>query len=242
MRLQNELTMALLCFMAMNLLLALASIGLFVRMGPAVERILQRNDETIIAAEEILAVLASSTSGGVEDRRDRALSALGRIRENVTEADEPAAIQVIEENLGPALAGETASRESLIEALGRLIRINRSAMLDADLEAQRLGRSGAWAAAIVAGASLVLGLMLGARLSRRVVRPLLELRSVLRAVQAGDRYRRSTSQRAAVEIQDTLRDLDSLLDARDVVLAKQYDDDPMPDQERMATPSDPSGS
>lgn len=43
-----------------NLLFAFACIGLFTRMGPAIERILQENMHSIQAAEEMLFILAGS--------------------------------------------------------------------------------------------------------------------------------------------------------------------------------------
>jgi hypothetical protein len=176
-RLQTELAVVVLGFAALNLVLVFASIGLFVRMGPAVETILLRNDATIAAAEELLEAIARNPSAVVpEADRNRVALALERISNNVTEDDEPTAIDAIKEDLGPALEGDAIARRALIDGLRRLIGINRQAMLRADREAQRLGEAGAWTAVFVAIVSLGLCLTIGRRLGSRVVRPLLELR------------------------------------------------------------------
>lgn len=216
MKLQSELSMTVLGFTVLNLALAFVSIGLFARMGPAIERILVRNDATIEAAEEVMAVFAAAPGTAIESRRrEQVEGALGRIVQNVTETAEPQAIAEIEESLAHALDGDAAARANLVAALQRLLAVNRGAMLDADREAQRLGSAGAWAAAIVAILSLGLGFALGRRLVRRVVLPVVELRQVLVATQAGDRFRRCGAHDTPREIHDAMLDLNKLLDDRD---------------------------
>ncbi|MCB9869249.1 MAG: hypothetical protein H6836_07215 [Planctomycetes bacterium] len=216
MRLQSDLSVAVLGFVALNVGLAFAAIGLFLRMGPAAERILLRNDATIFAAEDILTVLAGRP-GAIDDPDDRTrvAAAIERIASNITEDREPAVIEAIRQLVPAAVAGDATARNTLIVDLRRLIAINRDAMQRADREAQRLGRAGAWAAALVAIASLGLSLFLGRRLGSHVVRPVLELGRVLRAAQSGDRFRRCNLHPAPRELRDALVDLNRLLDSRD---------------------------
>ncbi|MCA8952810.1 MAG: hypothetical protein KDE27_25090 [Planctomycetes bacterium] len=220
MRLQSELAAVVVGFVTLNLLLVFAAIGLFARMGPAVELILQRNDATIVAAEDILEALAREPAGVTSpERREAVDAALATIARNVTEQDEPKAIAAIEQSIAAGLEGQAKARETLTDALRALIELNRDAMLAADREAQRLGVAGAWAAAFVGLATLLLGLVLGRRLGRRLVRPVLELRQVLGAARTGDEFRRCGVHDAPIEVEETLDELNRLLDAREVAFA-----------------------
>ena len=58
MRLQRDFLLSVGILVAFNILLAFGAIGLFTRMSPAIERILQENVYSTDAAEEMLALLA----------------------------------------------------------------------------------------------------------------------------------------------------------------------------------------
>jgi len=222
MKLQTELTAVILGCVALNLILALAAISLFLRMGPAIERILLRNDSTIVACEEILEVMARTEDAGVTDAdRDHIDAAIRRTRDNITEEGEGPAIEAIAEGVGPALGGDADARRALVDDLHDLIAINRGAMRSADQEAHRLGRAGAWVAAFVGLASLALSLFLCRGLGARIVRPILELRQVLVAAQTGDPFRRCAIRRAPPELKDTLNGVNQILDSR----AREHDPD-----------------
>lgn len=213
MRLRTELAATVFGFLALNCLLAFAAIGLFGRMGPAIERILERNDATIAAAEDLLTTLAQAPLGPLDAAAEAALeAALLRAQGNITEPGEGPVLQRIEQVMPQAVAGKAEARQALTVEIRELIRINRDAMLTVDRQAQRLGRSGAWAAAVVGFASLLLGFLLSRRLNRRVVRPLHELESVLLARRGGDAFRRATVSDAAPELRQALDGVNRVLD------------------------------
>ncbi|MBL9079213.1 MAG: hypothetical protein JNL08_17050 [Planctomycetes bacterium] len=213
MPLRTELAATVLGFVLLNLLLVFTAIGLFGRMGPAIDRILQRNDASIGAAEEVLEALARSGDGAVDAAETgRIRAALDRARGNLTEAGEQPALEAVERELPAALAGDAAARQALVARVHDLIAINRAAMRDVDRDAQRLGKAGAWAAALVGLLSLALSLFLTRSLGQRVVLPVLELRDTLRAVRAGDRFRRCMARRASPELQQALEQVNDLLD------------------------------
>ncbi|MCA8943248.1 MAG: hypothetical protein KDB80_11865 [Planctomycetes bacterium] len=225
MRLQAELAAVVLGYVAMNLLLVFAAIGLFVRMGPAIEGILLRNDATIVAAEDVLEVLARTSTSTVDTLdRERIAAALTRASNNITESGEAPVIVSIEANVEPALEGDAEARTALVSDLRSLIAINRNAMRAVDEEAQRLGSAGAWAAAFVGFVSLGLCLLLGRNLGNRIVRPILELRQVLAAAHGGDRFRRCAIQRAPAELCESLAGVNQLLDARSLALGDESDE------------------
>lgn len=213
MHLRTELAAIVAGFLALNFLLVFTAIGLFLRMGPAIERILQRNDATIVAAERILATFARH--GAIPtDAATRADidAALQRARNNITEPGEGPILATIEGEMPAALAGDAAARVALIGHLDELIAVNRAAMRQVDTQAQRMGTGGAWAAAFVGLASLGLGFVLTRRLGRRVVRPLQELESTLAAALGGDPFRRASTTDAAPELRTALENVNHVLD------------------------------
>jgi methyl-accepting chemotaxis protein len=216
MQLRTELAATILSFLALVLLLAFTAIGLLVRMGPAIEDILRRNDVTIVAAEEVLGILAAHPGQALEEpERAKVEAAIQRMRDNLTEPGEEKVVAAIGQRLQDAAAStDGTARIALVDELGALLAINRAAMRRADADAQRLGLAGAWAAAFVGIAALVLGLYLTRSLGRRVVRPIRELQDVLQAAHQDDHFRRCVVGHAAPELRRVLEHVNLLLDER----------------------------
>lgn len=211
MGLRRELLMTLLGVILLNLTLAFGAIGLLDRMGPAIERILERNMISIVAVTDMLEVLASSKAPMVDAaERARFQSALSRAQANVTESGEGAVVESIAKQPLGALSVEQL--RSLISNLHTLRQMNFDAMTRADAEARRLGWAGGWAAALIGFLSLLFGLSMVARLRRRVVEPLEELERVLDAAYQGDFLRRCRLQAAPGEVEGVLRAFNTLLD------------------------------
>ncbi len=215
MALRRELVLALGALVALNVMLAFGSIGLFVRMGPAIEQILEENVDSLVAAEEILAELAASGGNNASPQaRARIAEALRRAEENVTEAGEITVLETVRANLDAALSGVRPSTVVVVRALEALMKINREAMHTVDEEAKRLGRAGAWAATFIGIVSFPLSLVAIARLRTRVIDPLAELHDVLEAVHEGDPYRRCRPCDAPQELQQVRNVVNTLLDER----------------------------
>lgn len=215
MELRREFFYTIGTLVALNVLLAFGAIGLFVRMLPAIERILEENVYSNIAAEEMLAVLAESPTARVPtEGRRRVEDAFRRAKSNVTEPEEIPVLDAIERNLRAALDGERDAVVAEVRAIQNLIAINRDAMRKVDREAQRLGRAGAWAAVFVGFLSFLLSVVVLGRLRRRVVEPVVELHHVLEGLRRGERFRRSSPRDAPAEIQEVLQSVNALLDER----------------------------
>lgn len=213
MQLRTELAATVVGFVALNLLLVFTAIGLFARMGPAIERILQRNDASIVAAEEVLETLAVGAGAPVQEREIAAIrQAIGRARGNITEVGEERVLDAIEASLQPALAGAPDARRALVARVHELIAVNRAAMQEVDRDAQHIGSAGAWVAAFVGLLSLALSLFLTRSLARRVLLPVGELRATLAAATSGDRFRRCATKNAAPELRQALDGVNQLLD------------------------------
>ncbi len=215
MDLKRELLLTIGALVLLNILLAFGAIGLFVRMGPVIERILQENVYSIVAAEEMLAAFAEVSDGPLSsDARTRARQALDNAKQNVTEEQEVPTLAAIERNLPAAMGGDSAAQTQLVVSIGELIRINREAMRDVDEEARRLGNAGAWAAVFVGFLSFVLSVILVVRLQKRFVRPLIDLHEVLEAAKQGERLRRCRPSDAPHEVIQVTQAVNRLLDER----------------------------
>lgn len=214
MDLRKELILSVGAIVLLNLFLAFGAIGLLVRMGPAIERIIEENVYSIVAAEDLLAVFASAGQGPVSEAgRDRARVAIEKARNNVTEKEEEPVLDRIDASLEAAFAAQGEARVRLVEATRDLIVINRDAMREVDTEAQRLGSAGAWAAVFVGFLTLVLSLAVLARMRQRLVLPVLELHEVL-AEGRTEGKRRCRPRQAPVELQRLADDVNRLLDER----------------------------
>lgn len=222
MELRREVLWTLGALVVFNVLLAFGVVGLLVRMGPAIGRILEENVYSIQATEEILAEFASVTDddepalAGIERarRRTNILAALERAKKNVTEPEERPVVKALEENIGAALAGDRSARRAVVAGCRRLIGINRQAMNRVDRAAQRLGTAGAWAAVLVGALSFALSVVVLRRLRRRVLLPLVELDAVLASARRGEGYRRCRPHDTPHEVAQVIRAVNLLLDER----------------------------
>ncbi len=215
MELRREIRWMIGGLMAVNLLLAFGAIGLLMRMGPAIERILQDNVYSIVAAEELLAELADAGGEPLSPAaRERVQQSLAKAKQNVTENEEHSVLDAIELDLPTAMAGDAASRERAVASTLQLIQINRDAMQRVDEEARRLGGAGAWAAVFIGFTSFLLSIAIVARFQARFIRPLVDLFEVLESARQGNRFRRCRHAGAPQEIMQIIQRVNNLLDER----------------------------
>ncbi|MBA3974969.1 MAG: hypothetical protein C0504_12230 [Candidatus Solibacter sp.] len=214
MRLRTELLLYTMLLASLNVALAFGCIGLFVRMGPVIARILQANVVSMDAAERITFEFATNAVTFTDESRRRVASELEVIGANITEKGEAEIFRQLRTSTKSALDGDPQARAAAISQLRSLIAVNREAMTAVDLEARRLGSAGAWAAVFVGAVSFALSLLIIVQLRRRLLRPLLELHDVLVAAQNGDRFRRCRMMEAPVEVKKATHAVNRLLDER----------------------------
>lgn len=215
MELRRELLLTIGALVLVNLLLAFGAIGLFARMGPAIERILQENVHSIDSVEEMLAELAYAGSAPLSsEARTRVDRALENAKLNVTEEEERPVLEALARALPSAMEGETDGRRQAVASARQLIHINRIAMREVDDEARRLGVAGAWAAVFVGFLSFLLSVFVVLRLQKRFVRPLVDLHQVLQVAHEGDRLRRCRLADAPREVIQVTQAVNRLLDER----------------------------
>jgi len=213
MNLRREVIAAFAALTVILLLTSLGAVGLFARMSPAIEKIIQENGYSLEACERMLTVLATVPAGGDPvERRTKFGAALADARSNVTEPGETPQIDAIAAAAPRALDGDPAALVSTVEAVRALADINRAAMSRVDREARRLGTAGAWSAVFLGLLGFTVALIVVERLLQKLVKPLVELQSVLASAMSGDRTRRSIPGGAAPDVEYVKRSVNSLLD------------------------------
>lgn len=199
----------------LNLFMAIGSIQVFQRMAPAIERIIARNERSIRAGVQMLAIIA--LAGGEplsEQERADFGDALNRAKNNITEPEEDKVLATIEKLAPAVLQGEAGARGEIVAAIIRLGQINREGMLRADHAARRLGHTGAWGVVFMALCVFMAGVIFIRSLTRRVVRPLEEIHAVITAQRRGEIRRRCSGADLPQEMKIIFDGINEILDQR----------------------------
>lgn len=218
MKLAHSVRLAAWLLIGLNLMMAFGSIWVFVRMTPAIELIIDRNVTSLQMCEEMLAALAlvnenqsvrTTAMGSVQETFRKALQ---KARQNITEQDEPAIIQLIHQSYLKAFTGDATAVTKTVEAIQSLGAANRAAMVAADKKARQFGNAGAWGIVFMATAVFLIGLLFISSLKKNLLQPLEEIHSVTTAFQHGDTMRRCTGTGMPREIHQVYRELNGILD------------------------------
>ncbi len=198
----------------LNLLMAFGSIWIFIRMAPAIERIIERNERSLHACEEMLGylVLAKDERGETEALHRSFTEALERAESNITEEEEPRALETIRMFYPKAFQGSPEAAEKTVYAITRLSTINRGAMIKADHQARQFGKAGAWGIVFMAIAVFTVGMIFLRSLRHNLVTPLEEIDAVLHAFQRRDTLRRCSGTRLSGDIRRIFGLVNELLD------------------------------
>jgi methyl-accepting chemotaxis protein len=200
---------------SLNLVMAFGSIWIFMRMAPAIEIIIEQNERSLHACEEMLSCLALvDQSAKVDLLQSEFLKALQRAKNNITEKDEPIAIEAINRNYIQAFKGNLEGKKKTVAAIQHLSQINRAAMVTADRKARQFGTAGAWGIVFMASAVFMVGMLFMRDLKRSLVKPLEEIHSVIRAVKTGDNMRRCTGPDAPQDIRSIFGEFNDILDQK----------------------------
>lgn len=214
MRLAHAVRVGSWVLVGLNLLMAVGAIAIFSRMAPAIAVIIDRNERTLEACEEMLSILAvkDSNVAFTQEEEKTFRNALVRAENNITESQEPLAVEQIKTHLSPLLSGDGRVRRQAVNAITHLARINREAMILADRHAQHLGRTGAWGIAFMAISAFLAGVIFIRSLTRRVVTPLEEIHTVINAHRTGETMRRCTGLDLAQDVAAVFTGINEILD------------------------------
>lgn len=195
--------------LTLQLATSFGAIALLTRMGPAIAVVSEENVESLAAIEGMASALALAPS---DEARTAFLAQFERADRNITETAEEPLLRSIKADAEAALSGDRQIRARILANLHQLAEVNRVALREADEEAQRLARAGAWAAVILALAAFILVRLVNIRVDRRFVMPILEIASALESVRQGNRYRRCSASSDSPEIQSIAENVNLLLD------------------------------
>jgi nitrogen fixation/metabolism regulation signal transduction histidine kinase len=188
MSLRHELLLAWAALVVVQVLTLAGAVGLLARMTPAIGGIIENNERSIEHVETMLVELGQSQADpGAQARFEQALA---EARANVTEPDEPEPLDRIDASYHAAFTGDPTARERVTVALQSLAAINRQAMEASAARASAVGRTGAWAAAVLGLLSLVAAIGMARRLERRVIEPTEATAAAIEAIEGGDVHRR----------------------------------------------------
>jgi len=210
MQLGKGITLGAWLLISLNLLMAFGSIGISLRMAPAIERINYRNARSLEACEKMLVALATENIAIVEFQ-----AALDLARGNITEPGEREACQNIQELFSAVLAGNSEVREKIAQGIVELANRNRSAMNAAARQAQSLGRAGAWSVAFMALLFFTTSAIFEQRLRRHILDPVEELGATLQAHRDGDSLRRCTGIGLSKDMKKVFTEVNNMLDKED---------------------------
>ena len=213
MEFRRDMLLGVGALLSLLMLVCFGAIGLFARMSPAIEQIIQENDASLEAGEEMLRVVAvAQDRPGDTQLRERFGAALERVRQNVTENDEESEIAILGEEGQRAIEGDVVARVKTIAALERLAVINRSAIHRADAEVRRLGWAGAWSVAFLGLVGFIAGLIVLRRVDSRILQPLTTVHATLAAVKQGDSHRRVHVPAVSSDVMFIMHAVNDLLD------------------------------
>lgn len=203
-----------LLLIGLNVLMGLGTIWVFMRMAPAIEIIIEQNERSLEACERMLVSLALSSGDGSESRQLKISfeEALQTAQNNLTEAEEPEALAMIDLNYREAFENNFPARRQTITAISSLAQINREAMVRADKRARQFGNGGAWGVVFMASAVFLAGLLFLRTLKRNLVKPLEEIYSVISAYRQGDTMRRCSGADLSRDIKTIFNGMNELLD------------------------------
>lgn len=205
---------------AINLIMAFGSIWIFMRMAPAIEVIIAQNEVSLESCEDMLAALLTHHFPGSSSRKTFR-DALFKAKNNITEKEEPEAIDRIEKHHENAFNGDALSLDLTISAITDLGDINRKAMRRADAKAKQLGYAGAWGVVFMATVSFLVGMIFLRSLDKNLSEPIQEISAVVAAFKEGDTMRRCTMKNPSSSIRKIFGNVNELLDLKYAVTERK---------------------
>ncbi|EKE03455.1 MAG: hypothetical protein ACD_20C00202G0003 [uncultured bacterium] len=206
MKFSRSISLSIIVLLVFVTLMAAAGIRGFLRLAPSIEQINSRNTQSLYLTEKMMSTLA------LERNIDSFEIALKQAKENITEVGEAEKIHDIELNYKTAFAGDRKVKEQIINDITELSEINRIAMKNAALKAEKLSSVGSWVITFMGLIVWALGLVILNTLQKTVINPLTELKDVFQSQAKGNTLRRCPKIAPTKDFQIIYDGLNSLLD------------------------------
>jgi hypothetical protein len=196
-----------------NLLMAFCSIWILMRMSPAIEHIIKRNEKSLYACQIMLASLAEYQHDKTEKKLIKNFEkALGDAKKNITENGEKKQLENIEQNYHSAFNGDILKKQKTISHITNLSEINRQAMISADLKAKQYGYAGAWAIVFMAGFVYFTGHVFKRTVNKNLLAPIDEIHKVIISNLKNEKMRRCSGTDLPKDIEKIFSDINKYLD------------------------------
>ena len=180
-------------------LLALAGIRGFLKLAPSIEQINKHNTQSLYIAESMMSAL--TVNKDIKSFEE----ALAKGKTNVTEKGEAEVINKIEKGYKSAFKNNAGYKETTVNNIIELSRINRVGMQNAALRAKKLSSAGAWVIGFLTLITWVLGLILIKTLTTNLI-------DVLESYFKGNKLRRCPKLAPNHDFQRIYDAINSLLD------------------------------
>ncbi len=200
----------------LNLLMAFGSIWGFMRMSPVIDILIHKNTRTLVYCQNMLVSIAKLGTDKEENQEllEDFTRALERAQRNITENEEPTAIDAINKSYKAAFAGDHKASRETVKAIVKLSTINRQAMYAEDVRAKKLGSAGAWGVVFMASAVFLVAILLIRVVRRNLLVPLEEVYAVLMANMHGDKLRRCSGTGDSSEVKLLYDTVNAVLDSK----------------------------
>lgn len=189
-------------------IISIAGIKGFQRLAPAINSINERNTQSLYYAEQMLTNIASRKN------INKFEEFLNKSKKNITEKNEKEAIENIEKSYKSAFNGNFKAEEYTIENVVKLTEVNRNAMIEEGIKAQKLKNVGIWIIIFPTILMWSIGIALLKNLEKTFIKPLGDLKSAISDYKKGNKMRRCPKFYSESEFQNLYNDINSILDSK----------------------------
>lgn len=209
MKFSKSIYLSFLLLLIFATLVGFAGIRGFSRLAPSIEQINRHNTQSLYIAEKMLSSIA------IEKNENEFQNALKLAKNNITEKGEKEALDKIEQNYKKAFEGDNFKEEQTVKGIIELSKINRIAMKNAALEAERLSSAGFWVIIFMIFIIWGLGIVIVNNIKKNIIDPMLEIKDVFECYEKGNRLRRCSKAISSKEFQNVCENINNLLDKAD---------------------------
>ena len=187
-------------------IITVAGIYGFQMLAPSINLLNSSNTQSLYYAEEML------TSISAKKDLKRFEQNLTLAKENITEDGEDKAVEEIEKDYLPAFEGNKEIEEEVINEIADFAEINRAAMENAGIKAQKQKAIGIWIILFPSLFIWIIGIALLKRLDRTFIKPVQELNDVIFEYNKGNKMRRCPSVAPSKDLQMLYDGINNILD------------------------------
>ena len=187
-------------------IIALAGIYGYQRIEPAINLLNSCNTRSLYYAEQMFTSISSKKDLKTFEKN------LNLAKNNITEKGEKEVIASIEAGYLPAFKGNRTAEDETINKITDLARINRLAMEQAGIKAQKQQAIGIWIILFPTVFVWIIGITLLKRLDRTFIKPIQELNDAVFDYNKGNRMRRCPSIAVSKNLQKLYDGINTILD------------------------------